>query len=55
MASDAPARRWVDPAAADELTVLAGWLDRHAHRLEIEHCEGTLCSPLPRLPELRGR
>lgn len=51
----APTRRWVDPAAADELTVLAGWLDRHAHRLEIEHCEGTLCSPLPRLPELRGR
>ncbi|HEU5081971.1 MAG TPA: DEDD exonuclease domain-containing protein [Acidimicrobiales bacterium] len=50
-----PARRWIDPAAADEITVLAGWLDRHAHRLEIEHCEGTLCSPLPRLPELRGR
>lgn len=51
---DPPGRRWVEPAAADELTVLAGWLDRNAARLEIEHCDGTLCSPLPRLPELRG-
>jgi len=44
----------VEPAAVDELTVLAGWLDKNAARLEIEHCEGTLCSPLPRLPDLRG-
>ena len=47
--------RWVDPAAVDELSVLAGWLDKHASRLEIEHCDGTLCSPLPRLPDLPGR
>jgi len=47
-------RRPVEPDAVDELTVLAGWLDRNAARLEVEHCEGTLCSPLPRLPDLRG-
>lgn len=49
-----PASRWVEPAAVDELSVLAAWLDKNAARLEIEHCEGTLCSPLPRLPELRS-
>jgi DNA polymerase-3 subunit epsilon len=47
-------RPCVEPAAVDELVVLAGWLDRNAGRLEVEHCEGTLCSPLPRLPDLRG-
>jgi len=46
---------WVEPGDVDELTVLAGWLDRNAARLEVEHCEGTLCSPLPRLPDLQGR
>ncbi len=51
----APAPRWVEPADADELTVLAGWIDRNAHRLSIEHCDGVLCSPLPRLPDLPGR
>lgn len=50
-----PPPRWVAPADADELTVLAGWLDRHADRIEIEHCEGALCSPLPRLPDLPRR
>lgn len=44
----------VEPAAVDELTVLAGWLQRNAERVVIEHCEGTLASPLPRLPDLRG-
>jgi len=44
----------VAPADVDELTVLAGWLDRNAERLRLEHCDGTLCSPLPRLPDLRG-
>jgi DNA polymerase III subunit epsilon len=44
----------VEPAAVDELSVLAGWLDKNAGRLEVEHCGGTLCSPLPRLPDLRG-
>lgn len=47
--------RWVEPAAADELSVLAGWLDRNAERLRIEHCDGTLCSPLPKLPDLPSR
>lgn len=49
------ALRWVEPADADELTVLAGWIDRNADRLRIEHCDGMLCSPLPRLPDLPGR
>jgi len=48
-------RALVESAAVDELSVLAGWLDKNAARLEVEHCEGTLCSPLPRLPDLRGR
>jgi DNA polymerase-3 subunit epsilon len=47
--------RCVEPAAADELTVLAGWIERNAERLRIEHCDGTLCSPLPRLPDLPAR
>jgi DNA polymerase-3 subunit epsilon len=47
--------RWVEPAAVDELSVLAGWIDRNADRLRIEHCDGTLCSPLPRLPDLPSR
>jgi DNA polymerase-3 subunit epsilon len=46
---------WVEPDAVDELTVLAGWMDRNAGRLRIEHCDGTLCSPLPRLPDLPDR
>jgi len=49
-----PAPGPVEPAAVDELTVLGGWLQRQADRLRLEHCDGTLCSPLPRLPELRG-
>lgn len=49
------ASRWVEPAAVDELTVLAGWIDRNADRLQIEHCDGVLCSSLPRLPDLPGR
>ena len=59
MVHDAPREagvpRWVEPADADELSVLAGWLDRNADRLCIEHCDGVLCSPLPRLPDLPGR
>lgn len=47
--------RWVEPADADELAVLAGWIDRNAGRMRVEHCDGTLCSPLPRLPDLPGR
>jgi DNA polymerase III subunit epsilon len=49
-----PPARWVEPGAVDELSVLAAWLEKNAGRLEIEHCDGRLCSPIPRLPELRG-
>jgi DNA polymerase-3 subunit epsilon len=47
--------RWVEPAAADEISVLAAWIDRNAARMRIEHCDGLLCSPLPRLPDLPPR
>ncbi len=45
----------VAPADADELTVVAAWLDRNAHRIRIDHVDGTLASPLPALPDLRSR
>jgi len=44
----------VEPAAVDELTVLGTWLQRNAERIRLEHCDGGLRSPLPRLPDLRG-
>ncbi len=50
-----PAGAVVHPGDADELTVVSAWLDKNAHRIEIEHVEGELCSPLPALPELRAR
>jgi DNA polymerase-3 subunit epsilon len=53
--ADHGGRRWVEPADADELSVLAAWIDRNAARLRLEHCGGTLCSPLPRLPDLPAR
>lgn len=54
-ASEGQPTRWVEPAAVDELTVLAGWIDRNADQLRIERCDGLLCSPLPRLPDLPSR
>ncbi len=39
----------VAPADADELTVVAGWLDRNAHRLRVEWAEHAFSSPLPHL------
>ena len=45
----------VAPADADELIVVSSWLDKNAHRLRVEHVDGALCSPLPRLPTLKGR
>lgn len=47
--------RPTEPADADELTIVAGWLERNAHRLELEHCDRPLASALPRLPDLRAR
>ena len=34
---------------ADELSCVASWLDRHAHRVRVVHCDGGLASPLPAL------
>jgi DNA polymerase-3 subunit epsilon len=55
VADERPGDRPVDPADADELTVVSGWLDKNAHRLRVEHVDGVLCSPLPRLPDLSRR
>ncbi len=46
--------RPVDPADADELSVVSAWLDKNAHRVVIEHVDGELASPLPRLPDVRA-
>lgn len=35
---------------ADELACIGAWLDAEAHRLRLEHCEGSLASPLATLP-----
>jgi hypothetical protein len=41
-------------AMADELACVGEWLDRHAHRLRPVHVEGTLASPLPRVPPVEA-
>ena len=49
-AADAPGRP-VPTELADELTCVAAWLDREAHRLRVTSCDGELASalwPLPR-------
>ena len=51
---DLPLPGPIAPCDADELTVVSAWLDKNAHRIRIEHLDGELSSPLPRLPELRG-
>ncbi len=51
----APGTTLVAPEEADELSVVASWLDRNAHRIRVEAVHGELSSPLPRLPELRPR
>jgi DNA polymerase III subunit epsilon len=35
---------------ADELSVVAGWLDQHASRVRVVHADDGLCWPLPNLP-----
>lgn len=52
---DRPWEGPIDPADADEITVVNSWLDKNAHHLEIEHIDGELCSDLPALPDLRPR
>jgi DNA polymerase-3 subunit epsilon len=43
---------WVPPALADELACVAAWLDKNARRVRLVHCDGTLASPLPAVPQL---
>lgn len=38
---------------ADEVQTIAGWLEAKAGRIRIVACEGTLASPLPRLPSFQ--
>ena len=45
---------WVPVELADELTCVAAWLDRNARKVRLVHCDGTLASPLPAMPELAG-
>jgi DNA polymerase-3 subunit epsilon len=35
---------------AAELVTVAAWLDREAHRVRLEACDGTLASPWPAVP-----
>ena len=40
----------LDRELADELNCVAAWLDRSAHQLSLEHCDGVFASALPQLP-----
>jgi hypothetical protein len=40
----------LDRDLADELACVAAWLDRAAHDVTLEHCDGLLVSALPALP-----
>ena len=40
---------------ADELACVASWLDKTAHHITIEHCDGLLASALPALPSFSPR
>ena len=48
-ANPAPTGPLLEEVALEVATV-AAWLDREAHRLRLEHCEGTLASAWPALP-----
>jgi DNA polymerase-3 subunit epsilon len=37
-----------------EIATVAGWLDREAHRVRLEECEGTLASVWPALPSFEA-
>ena len=47
-----PARRpaAVPPEVALELVTVATWLDREAHRVRLESCDGVLASAWPSIP-----
>jgi hypothetical protein len=51
-AATPPPERPLPPHLADEIACVAAWLDHNAHRLRLDHVEGELTSPLPRLPPL---
>jgi hypothetical protein len=38
---------------ADELHCVASWLKRDAHRIVVEHCDGTLVEPVHRTPDFQ--
>jgi hypothetical protein len=40
----------LDRDEADEVQTIASWLEAKAAHIRIVECEGTLASPLPRLP-----
>ncbi|CAM8631429.1 DNA polymerase III epsilon subunit, exonuclease domain [Acidimicrobiia bacterium] len=40
----------LDRELADELNCVAAWLDRSAHQLSLDHCDGIFVSALPQLP-----
>ncbi|MEY2459036.1 MAG: polymerase subunit epsilon [Acidimicrobiaceae bacterium] len=52
---EASATSWVPVELADELACVAAWLDRNARKVRLVHCEGTLASALPAVPELSLR
>jgi DNA polymerase-3 subunit epsilon len=46
---------WVPADLADELVCVASWLDKNARKVRLVHCDGTLASRLPAVPELSMR
>ncbi len=45
----------LDRDLADELACVAAWLDRSAHTVTIEHCDGQLASAFPAVPSFAPR
>ena len=43
-------RNPLSPELALELATVVAWLDREAHRVRLERCDGTLASAWPALP-----
>jgi hypothetical protein len=52
---EASAASWVPAELADELACVAAWIDKNARKVRLVHCDGTLASALPSLPELSRR
>jgi DNA polymerase III subunit epsilon len=46
---------WIPAELADELACVAAWLDKNARNVRLVHCDGTLASILPAVPELAMR